>query len=98
MNSTSQSKPRLPLAGRRFLTICAIVVVALAISIPLSSSISTKFSNGFAAMEEREVAECEAKGGTYRAQPLYAYATSCVSESGHYLHLDAYSQVSREKS
>lgn len=97
MNSTSQSKPRLPLAGRRFLTICAIVVVVLAISISLGSSISTKLSNGFAVMAEREAAECEAKGGTYTAQPLYAYATSCVSESGYYLHLDAYSQVSREK-
>lgn len=48
------------------------------------------------AMNERNRAECESKGGTYTPKPLYAYETSCVSAEGYYMQLDGYTQSSSE--
>lgn len=48
------------------------------------------------AMNERNRAECESKGGTYTPKPLYAYETRCVSAEGYYMQLDGYTQSSSE--
>lgn len=97
VDSSPQSEPRKPSRLRVVLIVCGILTVALAISLTIAGSMATKYNSGIDAMEQREAAECEAKGGTYTAQPLYNYAASCVAEGGYYLHLDAYTQGPREK-
>lgn len=76
------------------LTIFAALFAALIVFVNVSMD---RANDRIDAMNERNRAECESKGGTYTPKPLYAYETRCVSAEGYYMQLDGYTQDNSEK-